>query len=79
MIVKNPIVADGACILIERISSDIIISLYRENLGIDISHYFKGIKEVQINRCLTTGYRFYTPLNIEGNIEDRKASCRERV
>lgn len=49
-----------------KISKEKILSLYSE-LGIDVSRFFSNINEVEIRKCLATGYRFYYPFSIFGD------------
>lgn len=53
--------------LIESFHVSKIIERYKLDLGIDITEYFQGINELQLYRCLQTGYRFYYPNSIIGD------------
>jgi len=69
---KNDFVAstlykDGVAFLKEVILVDNLIKGYKNQLGIDVSEFFKGISEVKIYECKNTKYRFYYPLVIDGN------------
>lgn len=65
---KIPSPINGAAVIIEdKISSQKIIDLYNSNRGIDVTGYFKDLKEVLICKCKETGYRFYWPHSIIGN------------
>lgn len=64
--VKSPI-THGEVTLIKVISTFSIINEYRDILGIDVSEYFDSLDEIRIYECNDTNYRFYYPLNIEGD------------
>ena len=49
------------------ISCDFIIEEYKKSYAIDVSEYFKGLKTISIYKCEETGFRFYTPANIDGD------------
>ena len=53
--------------LIRTIPTAMIIDLYKEDADIDVSEYFKGMKEIYVYKCLQTGYRFYYPFTLAGN------------
>ena len=51
---------------IERIATAGIVERYREQLGCDVTGYFKGIDEVGIYRCQATGFKFFYPYGLAG-------------
>ncbi|MFC1613112.1 methyltransferase domain-containing protein [Patescibacteria group bacterium] len=69
MNIRSPITNSNNVILEKDISADLIMKKYKEGADIDISRFFKGIKKIYIYKCLDTGYRFYYPLNLEGDDE----------
>jgi 2-polyprenyl-3-methyl-5-hydroxy-6-metoxy-1,4-benzoquinol methylase len=44
-----------------------IIKLYRNQLDIDVTLYFKGINNFYLYQCNQTGYRFYYPKGLDGD------------
>lgn len=50
-----------------RIEKEDIVRLYNDQMGYDVSRYFKGVDHVSICECLDTGYRFYYPYSVEGD------------
>jgi SAM-dependent methyltransferase len=65
----SPVTLSTNTLLERKIDVDSIIELYRNQLGIDVAHYFKRIKEVEVYKCLDTGYRFYYPDFLSGQSE----------
>jgi len=63
----SPITKTDHTKLLKSINIDEVVILYKKLLNIDVSHYFKGFKKIDIYECLDTGYQFYYPLNLEGN------------
>lgn len=46
-----------------------IIQAYQQNFNIDVTRYFGGLENIKIYRCLDTDFRFYYPLDLEGDSE----------
>lgn len=44
-----------------------VITLYKQQLDIDVSHFFTNLSSFNLFRCNDTGYRFYYPQGLEGN------------
>ncbi|MCF1191242.1 methionine biosynthesis protein MetW [Mangrovimonas sp. AS39] len=65
---NSPLCKDGLINRIEVFSTSEICNAYNA-IGIDVSRFFKGIKEVELFECLETGYRFYCPLSTIGDAE----------
>jgi 2-polyprenyl-3-methyl-5-hydroxy-6-metoxy-1,4-benzoquinol methylase len=66
MEIKSPL-TNSANIELERsIKTDFIIGLWAVD-EIDVSRFFNGLKEIQLYRCLDTGYRFFYPFNLSGD------------
>lgn len=63
----SPITNKNNTVLEKGIKTSMIIDSYKNAFNIDISHFFEGILEVRIFKCLDTGYRFYYPFNIDGD------------
>jgi len=65
--IVSPITNSNHVKLLKSIDVNEIIILYKNQLKIDVSKYFINIKKVEIYECLDTGYRFYYPLNLDGD------------
>ena len=65
-VIVSTLISNGNAIVKENIPVNKLIQGYKNQLGIDVSKYFKGIKEIKLYECLETKYRFYYPLYIEG-------------
>lgn len=52
---------------VKAIPTGMIVDLYKEDTGIDVSEYFMGMQQIDIYKCQQTGYRFYYPLTLAGN------------
>jgi SAM-dependent methyltransferase len=44
-----------------------IVELYKQQISIDVSRYFKGLTEISLLKCNDSGYLFYWPLSIVGD------------
>jgi SAM-dependent methyltransferase len=64
--VRSPLTGSSNVTRVDVARSGIIVARYREDLGIDVSHYFEGMDEVPIYRCEDSGYRFFHPPSIAG-------------
>lgn len=69
MEIKSPL--SGSCNIKKEseIKTDFIIKKYQQDLGVDVSHYFKGLDAISIYQCLDSGYRFYYPFALAGESE----------
>jgi 2-polyprenyl-3-methyl-5-hydroxy-6-metoxy-1,4-benzoquinol methylase len=52
---------------VKSIPVSLILEQHREEFGIDVSTYFKGLNEIAVYRCRQTGYRFYYPLGLDAD------------
>lgn len=50
-----------------RVTASKIIKSYENQFGCNVGYLFKGIEQVELYRCLETGYRFFHPFNIIGD------------
>lgn len=48
--------------LIEMLAVDRIVSLYKRNLGIDVSRHFGGVNEIGLYKCSESGLLFFFPM-----------------
>jgi SAM-dependent methyltransferase len=64
---KSPLNNSSDVRLVRSFRSELIIKLYKENLGIDVSGFFQNIPEILLYECNESKYRFYYPFSIEGN------------
>ncbi len=55
--------------LIEIIPVDRLIKGYKKDLDIDVKRFFTDFNEIGIYECESTKYRFYYPININGDSE----------
>jgi len=69
MTVISPLTNSNQVILEREVATDYLIKEYKNAYDIDVNHYFNGIKNINIYRCIETGFRFYNPSNIDGNSE----------
>lgn len=67
MKIYSPITKSSNTRLKETIQSQKIISLYKNDLNIDVTAMFEGIEQIFIYECIDTGYLFYYPTNLAGN------------
>ncbi len=65
--IKSPVTKSDNVSVLRVISSKKVIDLYENELGIDISPFFKGYDEIKIVKCKDTGYRFFYPNSLLGN------------
>lgn len=65
----SPITCSPNVIIERTIDCQTIINKYDQikPIGIDVRRFFHGLKEIQIYKCLDSGYRFYYPFNIMGD------------
>lgn len=52
---------------VETIPTKVIIKAYQDTVNMDVSAYFKGLDEVGVYQCPDTRYRFYYPMNLDGD------------
>lgn len=57
----------GEVVPVDQLDVDSIIAGYREQIGVEVSRYFRGRDRVQIWRCQDTGYRYFTPFDVAGD------------
>jgi SAM-dependent methyltransferase len=67
MTVISPLTNKDICIKESNLDFIEIIQIYKKQFNLDISDYFKNIKELSIYRCPKTGYKFYYPFNVSGD------------
>jgi SAM-dependent methyltransferase len=67
MIPVSPLTKTTNTSLSETFLSADVIGLYRQQLGIDVSPFFKDMAEFYLYSCNDTGYRFYHPERLLGN------------
>ena len=63
----SPLTGSTQVFLEQSIDCNFIIDTYQNWFNINVSHYFKGLKFINIYKCQETGYRFYHPFDLEGN------------
>jgi 2-polyprenyl-3-methyl-5-hydroxy-6-metoxy-1,4-benzoquinol methylase len=60
-------VSGGKTERVGAIKTEMLIKAYSSSFGIDVSKFFTGLNEIQILKCLDTGYKFYFPFNVRGD------------
>ena len=63
----SPVTGKSEAVLVEKIDSEKIISLYRKDFNTDVSRYFEGLQSIEILECPDTGYRFFAPFSTAGD------------
>jgi 2-polyprenyl-3-methyl-5-hydroxy-6-metoxy-1,4-benzoquinol methylase len=58
---------EGKAILKETIPVNDLVVGYKKQFGIEVQHFFNGIKDIKIYECINTKYRFFYPFNIDGD------------
>jgi 2-polyprenyl-3-methyl-5-hydroxy-6-metoxy-1,4-benzoquinol methylase len=64
---KSPVTGSKNISREKTIKSKEIIDRYLTEYNFDVSHYFKGIDNIDVLKCEDTGYTFYYPFTIQGN------------
>jgi 2-polyprenyl-3-methyl-5-hydroxy-6-metoxy-1,4-benzoquinol methylase len=64
---NNTLIANENVTIVDTIDIKKIISNYKKNYNLDVSYLFKDTTNLQILKCSQTGFRFYYPLNVEGD------------
>ena len=64
--IGSPLVNGANAILIDVLSSDKIITGYRQAYNIDVAEYFANTDSVSIYECQASGYKFYYPFYLAG-------------
>ncbi len=67
MPIFSPITLSDRVVLEKNIDKKDMIEAYQKSFGIDVSVYFAQIEQINIYRCLDSGYRFYAPDHIFGD------------
>lgn len=65
--ISSPLTGSNDVTPLMEFNTAFITDGYRNELGIDVSEYFSGLKSIQLYRCNSTGYRFFHPENLAGN------------
>jgi 2-polyprenyl-3-methyl-5-hydroxy-6-metoxy-1,4-benzoquinol methylase len=63
----SPVTSSNNTSLADTFLSEDVIMLYRQQLNMDVSPFFKDISTFHLYRCNETGYRFYHPEILTGN------------
>jgi SAM-dependent methyltransferase len=67
MELKSPVTYSSNVTLLRSFNIEKIKALYTKETKVDVSRFFKGVKEVELYQCNDTGYRFYFPFSIYGD------------
>jgi SAM-dependent methyltransferase len=63
----SPVTKKNNTTLSDTFLSGDVISLYKQQLDMDVSPFFKDISSIYLYQCNDTGYRFYYPEKLTGN------------
>lgn len=63
----SPVISSGSTTLVDCFLGSDIVELYRRQLGMDVSDYFKEKTKFFLYKCNETGYRFYGPEGLDGD------------
>ncbi|WGF92747.1 class I SAM-dependent methyltransferase [Aequorivita marisscotiae] len=66
--VPSPLKFDALSDKIESFETQKICRAYKA-MGIDVTRYFKDLKEIELFQCRSTGYKFYYPFSVIGDAE----------
>ena len=64
---RSPLTHKTNTRLERSIPSAFLVEEYQKSYGIDVSSYFEGLPFISIHQCEDTGFRFYSPSNIDGD------------
>ena len=65
--IRSPITGSFNTSVILQIKVSDLVSLYNTDYQIDVSSYFEHLENIELVKCLDTGYRFFYPGNIYGD------------
>jgi len=65
--VSSPLTGSTDVTQVQSLDPATIIGRYRDQLGMDVSPYFRGLSEVPIYRCNRSQLRFYYPFTLAGD------------
>src|SRR5436190_15828628 len=63
----SPLTQKNNTELLSNFKAEDIITLYRQQLNIDVSRFFKDHPVFYLYRCNDTGYKFYYPKELSGD------------
>lgn len=63
----SPVTKTNNTQLFSSFKGEDIIELYRQQLNIDVSRFFKKSSEFYLYKCIKTGYKFYYPQGLDGD------------
>lgn len=63
----SPVTTKTNCVVEETFDSDTIVQLYSRQYSLEVARFFKNIPNVELRKCVETGYRFYHPVSIMGD------------
>ncbi len=61
--ITSPVVLGGKVELVQEIDLQRILNSYKSNFGIDVSRFFKDLDKLELYKCESTGYRFFSPVD----------------
>ena len=67
MELKSPVTYSNNITLLRSFDIEQVKALYIKETKVDVSHFFEGVKEIELYQCNDTGYRFYFPFTIYGD------------
>ncbi|HKO79930.1 MAG TPA: methyltransferase domain-containing protein, partial [Chitinophagaceae bacterium] len=67
MEVFSPLTGTNDVTELDKFDVSKIVSVYQNELNLDVSRYFQGLDHILLYKCNATGYRFYFPFFIEAD------------
>lgn len=67
MELKSPVTYSNNITRLRSFDIEQVKALYIKETKVDVSRFFKGVREIELYQCNDTGYRFYYPFAIYGD------------
>ncbi len=55
--------------LIKTVPVSQVVAMYKEKCGVYVTESFGSLQEIELYKCMKTGYRFWYPLNLAGDTQ----------
>jgi 2-polyprenyl-3-methyl-5-hydroxy-6-metoxy-1,4-benzoquinol methylase len=65
--ILSPLTKSSNILLKDKISSKVIVDLYKEEFDVDVDRFFSDLNDVSIYQCLDSGLLFYYPETLSGD------------
>lgn len=63
----SPLTKKSNLKVVDKFDVETIIDLYKNQINIDVTRYFRDLEEISLFKCLDSGYLFYAPFFIIGD------------